>query len=101
MKAAGRPPWFRVANNVVSEASHSITKGIPSSIGRKAANYMSLFNILNALIASEFRGKVVALSMDESIRAVTVIPSTTAGSAACYKLFGNAAITPRAHNVGA
>ena len=62
MKATGRPPWFRVADNVVSEGSHSTTKGIPASIGRKAANYMSPFNILNALIATEFRGKVVALS---------------------------------------
>ena len=61
MKATGRPPWFRVADNVVSEASHSTTKKIPSSIGRKATNSMSLFNTLNVLIASEFRGKVVAL----------------------------------------
>ena len=39
--------------------------------------------------------------LHESIRAVTVTPSITACNAACDKLFGNAAVTPRAHNVGA
>ena len=39
--------------------------------------------------------------LHESIRAVNVTPSITAGGAACDKLFGNAAVTPRTHNVGA
>ena len=39
--------------------------------------------------------------LHESIRAVNVTPSITAGSAAYDKLFGNAAVTPRAHNIGA
>ena len=38
--------------------------------------------------------------LHESIRAVNVIPFSTAGSAACDKLFRNAAVTPKAHNVG-
>ena len=38
--------------------------------------------------------------LHESIRAVYVTPSITLGSAACDKLFGNATVIPRAHNVG-
>ena len=39
--------------------------------------------------------------LHESRRAVNVTPYITAGSATCDKLFGNAAVTPRSHNVGA
>ena len=39
--------------------------------------------------------------LHEFIRGVSVTPCITVGSAACDTIFGNAAVTSRAHNVGA
>ena len=46
MKATGRPPWFNVADLVVSEASHSTTKRAVSSIGFNVADSNSFFTVL-------------------------------------------------------
>ena len=49
-----------MADSVVSEASHSTTKGTPSSMGR-AADSMSPFSVLKESIASLQSGYVKAL----------------------------------------
>ena len=51
MNATGLPSWLRVADSVDSEASHSTTKGMASSIGFSDATSSSFFTALNAFSA--------------------------------------------------
>ena len=51
MNATGLPAWLRVEYIVDSEASHSTTKGMASSMGFSDATSSSLFTTLNAFSA--------------------------------------------------
>ena len=64
MNATGLPAWLRVADIVDSEASHSTTKGMASSMGFSDATSNSFFTALNALSACVDRGNYFAFTRD-------------------------------------
>ena len=54
MNATGIPAWLRVADSVDSEASHSTTKGMASSMGLNDATPSSFFTALNNRCSDAF-----------------------------------------------
>ena len=66
MNATGRPPWFNVAEIATSDASHSTTKGMLSSIDCNEALSIACFIALKSANSSSLKGKEVTFFKDES-----------------------------------